>query len=171
MAIRDTGHLSEETIIDAIIDEAGLGADVRRHLLQCPACRAEKEALEGKLTRFGQLAQERMPEPRRRPRLSVERSREAGRTWRFRPTFGMGLAMASLIILVLSPFVVRHGKQPSLDKVYLEMLQDEKFMAEIENLEENPLPKFYVEISDPTDQDGKQELMDNRTGAQDGRLS
>jgi hypothetical protein len=33
--------------------------------------------------------------------------------------------------------------------VYREMLQDQKFMAEVQSLEENPLPSFYRDISGP----------------------
>ena len=39
------GHLDEQQIIEAVIDEKGLDAGLRRHLFECPSCHAEKEAL------------------------------------------------------------------------------------------------------------------------------
>jgi hypothetical protein len=63
----------------------------------------------------------------------------------------MGLAAAMLLVVFLSPHFLRSGKGTNLDKIYKEMVQDDKFMTEIEKLEENPLPRFYVDISDPSE--------------------
>jgi hypothetical protein len=152
MAKPITGHLNEDRVIEAIMDEAGLDEEIRSHLVECPACRAEKEVLKGRLARFGQLSREHTPLPLRRPRLSTDTAPSVKPVWRIRPSLGMGLALASLLAILLSPHIIRNGKDAKLDKIYKEMLQDDKFMTEIEKLEDNPLPRFYVEMSDPSEE-------------------
>jgi hypothetical protein len=153
MAKQISSHLNEEQVIEAIMDRAGLDGEIRGHLFECSACRAEKEALEGRLAHFGQLSREHTPLPLRRPRLSSDRTPFVKPAWRIRPSLGMGLALASLLAVLLSPHFFRNGKDANLANIYKEMLQDDKFMTEIEKLEENPLPRFYVEMSDPSDEE------------------
>ncbi|MEN6437850.1 MAG: hypothetical protein ABFD97_04655 [Syntrophobacter sp.] len=171
MAKQITGHLNEEQIIESVIDKSGLDSAVRRHLLECSACRAEKEALENRLTRFGQFSREHAPSPRRWPRLLERRPASTIRpSWRIRPSFGMGmgLVLASFLALLLNPHLFKPKKDVALEKVYQEMLRDEQFMSEIEKLEENPLPRFYVDITDFSDQDGSDDLHESRSpGGQD----
>jgi hypothetical protein len=152
MANPITGHLNEDQVIEAIMDEAGLDGEIRSHLMECSACRAEKEVLESRLVRFGQLTREHTPLPLRRPRFSTDRAPSVKPAWKFRPSLGMGLALASLLAILLSPHLIRNSKDANLEKIYKEMLQDDKFMTEIEKLEDNPLPKFYVEMSDPSEE-------------------
>lgn len=49
---------------------------------------------------------------------------------------------------------IKQDKLFTQDVVYREMAQDQKFMSEIEQLEENPLPRIYVDIGDPSDDEG-----------------
>jgi hypothetical protein len=151
MANLISGHLSEKQISEAVMDEAGLDGEVRGHLLDCSACRDKKEVLEGRLTRFGQLSREYTPLPLRRPRLAGDRVPSIKPVWKLRPSLGMGLAAALLMVVFLGPHFSRSSKETNLAQIYKEMAQDDKFMTEIEKLEENPLPRFYVEMSDPSE--------------------
>ncbi len=154
MAKPATGHLDQEQIIGAVVDESGLDEAARSHLLECSVCRAERESLERALGQFGRIARERTPLPLRRPKLTTGRSwlpSIFGPGWRINPAIGVAVAFASILALVLNPAVFRHNNSRNLDKVYQEMVQDEKFMAEVERLEEEPLPRFLVDISDPSD--------------------
>ncbi len=71
--------------------------------------------------------------------------------WRIRPALGFGLAFASILALLLSPLTLKRDRVYTQDVIYREMLQDEKFISEIEKLEENPLPGFFVGIGEPGD--------------------
>ncbi|MCE5334776.1 MAG: hypothetical protein LLG06_09300 [Desulfobacteraceae bacterium] len=148
-----TGHLEGKQIIEAVMDETGLEARLRTHLLDCPACRAQVESLASKLARFGQMVVEYAPAPSKMPRILPRKSRTFGLQWRLHPAIGMGLAAASILVLLLIPTTLRHGRTPSMDKIYQEMVLDAKFMTEIRNLEENPLPRFLVDISEPGEAD------------------
>ncbi|MGA2936479.1 MAG: hypothetical protein ABSF52_05190 [Syntrophobacteraceae bacterium] len=143
-------HLDEIQIIEAVTDERGLDGALRRHLFECPACRAQKEALQGRLARFGQISRGQAPLDFRKPRVSEKSAGVLRPAWRIRPAFGLGVAFASVIALLLSPLTLTRDRLYTQDAVYREMLQDEKFMTEIEKLEENPLSGFYV-IGDPGD--------------------
>ncbi len=156
MAKQMAGHLDEERIIEAIVEERELEFSDRLHLSECPECRAQKEAIERELSIFSKFSSEVAALPFRKPILAAPEPCSFQRIWKIRPSMGMGLVTASLMALFLIPqFMDLHKsvKSAPMEKIYLEMLQDERFMAEIENLEENPLPRFYVDISD-FDQDG-----------------
>lgn len=163
-----SGHLDERQIIEAAVDETSLEETARVHLRECPACRAQIGALAGKLARFGRMTVECSPPLLKSPRLSEREPRALRLRWGVRPMIGMGLAAASILVLMLSPMAVKRGKAPSIDKVYKEMLQDAQFMSEIKNLEDNPLPRFLVDISDP---DGAAEQDSGLSGGHDERLT
>ena len=157
-------HLDDKQIVRAVIDEGGLDAELRRHLSGCSACRAQKEALAGELARFGQISRAQAPLNYRKPRI-VERS--TGRfapLWRARPALGLGLVFATLLVLLLSPMAIKRDRLFTQEVVYREMVQDQKFMTEIEKLEENPLPHFYVNMEDQ----GEEEADPQPPGAQMG---
>ncbi|MGA2400083.1 MAG: hypothetical protein ABSG91_00055 [Syntrophobacteraceae bacterium] len=146
-------HLDEQQIIEAVLDQSGLDEGLRRHLFECSACRSEKEALRGRLERFGQISREEAPAHFRKPRMSEQGAGVFKPVWRIRPSLGMAVAFASILLLLLSPLTIKRDRIYTLDMVYKEMLQDEKFMTEVEKLEENPLPHIYVDIADPGDDD------------------
>ncbi len=153
MVKNETCHLDEERLIEAVLDEASLAETARRHLNECDACRDQKANLEWKLSRFGQMSRRCMPQPLRRPRLSGIEFGVVKPRWKIRPSFGMGLAIASLLAVLLSTVPFRHHETQvfNVQLVYAEMAQDDKFMTEVEGLVENPLPKLVVEIADPAD--------------------
>jgi hypothetical protein len=150
--VKKSSHLDDKQIVEAVIDERGLDGALRRHLFECSVCRAQKEALQAGLSRFGQISRGETPENFRKPTIS-ENAGVVGPVWRIRPALGLGMAFASILVLLLSPLTLNRERPYSQDMVYREMLQDEKFMSEIEKLEENPLPRFYVDIGDPDDGD------------------
>lgn len=169
MAKTGIGHLDEERIAEAIVDRDSLDENTRRHLSECSVCRAEVEALASSLARFGQISRESAPAPGRRLRVSSREKKVSRPSWKISPAFGAGLAFAAILAVVLNPFYPGNRTRPNLEKVYLEMLQDERFMAEIETLEENPLPRFYVDILGPMD--GSDDIDDDSTGGQDERVT
>jgi hypothetical protein len=148
-----TCHLDEERLIEAVLDEAGLEEATRRHLIECAACREQKEVLEQKLARFGQMSRRCMPEPFRRPRLAGAKFGNLKPQWKIRPSFGMGLAIASVLAVLLSTVPFRHKQVQvyNVQLVYAEMAQDKKLLTEVDGLVENPLPRLVVEIADPAD--------------------
>lgn len=151
--MKTIGHLDEKQIIEAVFDERGLERMLRSHLLECQACRGQKEALQGRLTRFGQISRGLAPESFRKPKLSERSAPVSAPVWKNRPALALGLAF-TIMVLLLSPLTINRDKLYSQDLVYREMIQDEKFMNEIEKLEENPLPRFYVDMGDPSEDAG-----------------
>ena len=150
---KKTRHLDEEQIFETLIDPRGLDGALRRHLFECSACRAQKEAMEGRLARFGQISREQAPVEFRKPTISRRGAGVFERLWEIRPALGMGVVFASLIALLLTPLTLKRDTVYTLDRVYQEMRQDDKFMSEVEKLEDNPLPRIYVEMGEPADDD------------------
>ena len=169
--MRRISHLDEKQIIEAVTDERDLDGALRRHLFECPDCRAQKEALQGRLARFEHISRNEVPSNFRKPRVSEKSAGVLRPVWRIRPAFGMGLAFALILALLLSPLTLKRDRPYTQDVVYREMLQDEKFMTEIEKLEENPLPGFYVDIGDPGDDESDTQTpgaMNDDSVAHDG---
>jgi hypothetical protein len=149
--VKKISHLNENQIIEAVIDERGLDGALLAHLFECPMCSAQKEALGGRLSRFGHISRSETSLDFRKPSVSEKSAAVLRPVWRIRPALGMGLAFASILALLLSPLTLKNDRLYTQDVVYREMLQDEKFMTEIEKLEENPLLGFYLGVGDPGD--------------------
>jgi hypothetical protein len=149
--VEKISHLDETQIIEAVIDADSLEPGPRRHLFECPDCRAQKQALEGKLAFLGQISREQTTVDFTKP--EIIRHRPAGifnRVWEISPVLRMGAVLASLIILLFTPLTLRKDVIYTLDKVYQEMRQDDEFIKEIEQLEDDPFPRSYKEASAPT---------------------
>jgi hypothetical protein len=152
--VEKISHLDEQQIIEAAIDASGLDAELRRHLFECSACRAQKLALEGRLARLGQISREQTAVEFRKPEIFQQKP--AGifkRAWEISPVFRMGVVFASLLILLLTPLTLKKDMIYTLDRVYQEMRQDDEFMNEIEKLEDNPFPRSYVDVAAPGEDD------------------
>ncbi|MDR3567240.1 MAG: hypothetical protein P4L43_04355 [Syntrophobacteraceae bacterium] len=142
-------HLDDNQIVEAAIDEIGLDGLLRRHLSECTACRAQKEELQAGLARFAEFSRGEIPLDFRKPKLAAEKSGGGMvNVWRIHPVLSLCAAL-SVLVLFLTPIVINRDKIFTKRVVYREMLQDEKFMAEVRNLEDDPLPGFYVDISGP----------------------
>ena len=144
--MKEISHLDEKQIIEAVIDESGLPGMLRNHLSECPACRARKVGLQESLGRLGAISRSDIPPVFRKPKLKAAASPKG---WALKPALVL-LASAVLLLLFLAPMSVNRDRVFSKTVVYREMLQDQKFMAEVQSLEENPLPSFYRDISGPS---------------------
>jgi hypothetical protein len=143
--VKEISHLDDQQIIEAVIDESGLPGMLRSHLSECLACRARKDGLQESLARLGTLSRSDIPPVFRKPKLK-EGANPSG--WAVKPAIVL-LASLALLFLFLAPMTVNRDRVFSKAVVYREMLQDQKFMAEVQSLEENPLPSFYRDISGP----------------------
>jgi hypothetical protein len=152
--VEKVNHLDDKQIVEAVIDENSLAGELRRHLFECSVCSAQRGLLEGRLARFGQISRGVAPSNFRKPKIVEYGAGEFATVWKIRPALGLGMVFATLFALLLSPLAIKNDKIYTQDVVYREMIQDERFMTEIENLEENPLPRFYVNMGEPSDEEG-----------------
>ncbi len=141
--MKETNHLDDKQIIEAVIDENGLPEMLRSHLSECRACRIRKDGLQESLARLGTISRSGIPPVFRKPRLKTG---ESPKGWVVKPALVL-LASLALLFLFLTPMTVNSDRVFSKAVVFREMLQDQKFMAEVQSLEENPLPSFYRDIS------------------------
>ncbi len=153
-------HLTEDQVIRAVVDETELPADLGAHLTGCPECRERKNRLELELAALGEAASKLAPRPRRSVVLPEREEKAQG--W-----FGghHSWALASAVCAVLVVFFVGWNffvrlPQEHLAGVEMEMQQDEQFMAEINELVENPLPQVYRAISGEGYAEVDEDLMD-----------
>ena len=144
--VKKISHLDDNQLIEAVIDEHGLDGLLRRHLSECPACRAQKEELQAGLTRFGEISRGEIPPGYKKPAFIEKNAGGMVNAWRIHPALAFCAAL-TVLVLFLTPIVINRDKVFTRSVVYREMLQDEKFMAEVKNLEEDPMPGLDENIS------------------------
>jgi hypothetical protein len=156
----DNRHLDERDLIRAVVEEADLSEPLREHLSTCKRCRAGKERIETQLFRLGNAAEHLAPTPGGRVEIPVrETLKKPGLgTWLWRTLPAAGAVAVMVIALFwwstpLTPIPERFRLVP-------ESLQDEKLMAEVIILEENPLPQIYLFISGEDILDTNEEFME-----------
>lgn len=140
------GHLNEDQLIRAIVDENDLSDTERNHLSECRLCRANILEFENLMNNFSVMAKTFAPLPRKK--ILLPEFPEFFRYPRLQPVF----AAASVILLLLligilrsDPRSVQHGEQPS--GIIIEMEKDEQLISEIRELEDYPIPaNLYPEI-------------------------
>ena len=138
-------HLSEDEIIRVVVEVADAPPEFLHHLDTCPTCRAQKERLESNLLKLGDFARLGTPKP---PRIEIRPTERIGSGWLplWIPTAVM---IAALAVVVFWSGILPYG-EPEIPIAVIErqMIEDAQLMAEIEYLEENPLPEALKDISD-----------------------
>jgi hypothetical protein len=150
-------HLSEDDILQAVIDEADLSVLQRQHLVECSRCRSSKERTENELMHLGQLAERFTPEPLRRVTLAKDKIRAP---FLIRG-FVLGAAAAALIIIVVwAAFLTQSPPPGNVGNLAQNMVEAERLMTEIDGLVENALPPGYLDIVGETRSSQDQDFMD-----------
>jgi hypothetical protein len=137
-----TPHLSEDQILLSLVDENDLSDHMKNHLLSCSVCQDKKGILEFDLERMGRMAKDFTPLPRKKPVLSLRKSRGFG----FRlPVYAAGLAMVLIIAFLWGQaYFTAPSKQMSAQlwteaEVGLNLIDD--------ILEESAPPEYYLDIA------------------------
>jgi len=152
-------HLTEDQIIRSVIDETELPRHVKEHLAGCPECREEKVRLERDLTALGDAASRFAPRPKRAVVLPERQEKRVGwfaghHSWAF-----ASAVCAVLVVFFLGwNFFIRLPEK-RLAGVEEEIQKDGQFMAEINEMVENPLPQVYRAISGEGYAEVDQDLM------------
>lgn len=153
-ARHDVDHLNEEQLLWAMVESDELPEGLRNHLTECQVCRAAVEGLETDLAGMGKMAGRFAASPRKRIVIPLEEERSSGkwlREWRW--AFTAGISAAVVLIIVLGSIAAGVRQERRVAKLYREMVEDERLMLEVGELEDNALPPFYSDISEGTDQD------------------
>ena len=137
-----SGHLNQEQLIDAVIDEEGLKEEQRRHLEGCPLCGEAKAAHMSELYRLGQLAADFTPAPQKRPFIPVRESRLL--SFR-RMAFAAGFTAVILAALIWGPALI---SDPGTHEVVEFAGEEEMNLFLVEDiLEESALPEHYLDMA------------------------
>jgi hypothetical protein len=143
---RKNNHLDDDQLLWAVVEEAELPASVGAHLSSCPQCFARKERLEQKLARLGQKAEIFAPLHRKKVSLSLDEVRSP-HWWSWGWRTALAVSLAVILIAIWSSNIFVPSSDTLITRLNQEMLEDERFMAEISLLEENALPSLFEDIS------------------------
>jgi len=139
----NNGHLKDEELVTAVVDEKDLTDQARAHLNACIQCRQRLLHLEEQLGRIGQYAHRHSPVPSCR---SIDYAGTRTVFWgRYSYALGTAVMSAILIIAVSWGLSVHQVSEQSVSSLIQEMIEDERFIAEISRLEEDPLLQGYQE--------------------------
>ena len=150
-------HLTENDILQAVIDDTDLPDPQRVHLAQCPDCRSQKQQLEQELARLGHLARHYSPAPQRRVTVVEREDRSPFFSWKL--AFGAA-AVAAAIVVVLGTFLIQSHQQAKIGNLAKNMVEAEKLMTEVDVLVENALPPVYLDIVGETDLSADEDFID-----------
>lgn len=153
----DESHLTEDHILQAVIDGTDLSALQQQHLAACSRCQSHRERLENELTHLGQLAARYAPEPLRR--ITVVQDKVPSRFSIRRFAFSAA-AVAAVIIVVWATFLIRSQQQGGRGNQAQDMVEAESLMKEVNVLVENALPPVYLDIVGETNLNTDKDFMD-----------
>ena len=141
-------HLSEEQIIQAVVDVNDLPRTMQTHLAECSQCLAEKNSFENAMAMLGEKAEQFVPKPQRRILLPAPGTGNIfTNLLEWRNLVAAASAIAAVFILVWGTNLVRNSSEPGSSSLTAEMLEAERLMTEVNTLVDNALPAFYLEIS------------------------
>ncbi|MEJ2099173.1 MAG: hypothetical protein P8X68_04265 [Desulfobacterales bacterium] len=158
-------HLTENDILQAVIDDTDLSDRQKAHLAQCIHCRSLKEQLEKELARLGQLAKRYSPSPQRRITVFERKERSPFFAWRFALS---AAAIVAVILVVLGTFLIRNQQQRSIGNLAQNMVEAERLMTEVNVLVESALPPVYLDIIGETDSSTEEDFIDFLIPSTDG---
>ncbi|MEJ2024774.1 MAG: hypothetical protein P8Y00_07135 [Deltaproteobacteria bacterium] len=147
MKEHEAQHLTGDQIIRAVIDETDVARDTMEHLARCPLCREEKLRLERDLAALGDAASQFSPRPRKTV-LLPQGTKKSFRWFAGNHSWAFASAACALLLafFVGWNFFITVPRD-RLAGIEYEMQEDGQFMAEVNDLVENPLPQVYRAIA------------------------
>lgn len=137
-------HLTEQELLQAVVDSADLGKDRQAHLRGCAACLQARTGIESRLARLGGTAQDLAPLPTSAFRLPEQRPAASSR--RFRLAWAVGsMAVLFLVFAVGGPLWF-HSPE-SVPVTAVDAAADFRLMADIDALVADALPVAYQELT------------------------
>lgn len=153
-------HLDEDVIVRAVVDEEALSRESRDHLAACARCAGEKARMEAALLSLGRAARSFAPKSRLSPSAIVEKAMKPRSSWDWLGTHKVGIAVAAMLV-VISGFALDAIQETRIAAVNREMIEDARFMNEIDRLEDETLPTVFLDITDGPDADLQDETPEH----------
>jgi len=140
------GHLLEEQIIRAVVDEKELSEEGQNHLVECRQCLRRVEQFKARMQEFGARAELFVPPLTKTMRLPQAEPLKTKYGSRWIP-FAGAVAMAGIVLFFY--FLGMDAMSPQMATVQSteKLLEDEYLMREISDMVENPLPDDLYEIT------------------------
>jgi len=140
--MKESIHLEEEQLIQAIVDQSDLTEPARKHLAGCSICGEKRQEMEKELRILGKVAKRFAPSPSRRMILP-EKEPSFLELWNWQKTLAAAATTIAILVLVVSIWYGMPGIRPQ--KGTLERLsspKEEPLFAEARGLEEDPFSPF-----------------------------
>ncbi len=160
MSPNEKDHLTQDQLMMAMVDTKDLPDSVVAHLESCVQCRQKKDAIARRFENLGKMARKLSPEPMRAVRLKDYKMKNRLRQkWRIIPALGIAVAAVLMLVTFWMPRVFNKSTQMADHADPIEIIEDRRFMAEVEKLLENPLPDGYRDLI-PVEPEMADDFMD-----------
>lgn len=161
MTAASNEHLTEELILQAIVDLSDLSDEQQVHLTTCPMCQAEKERLDRMLLQVGDMARASAPVVVNRPVLP---ERHSGflleRFFNFQPFVRIAVPVLLVLVIIMASLVLKPDSDTHIAIVEQQMIDPEQLLSDIDRLIENPLPQELQTLVSFTGIDPDEDFMD-----------
>lgn len=138
-------HLTDDELLQTIIDPSDLATARQAHFQSCPDCRRQSEDLKYRFSRLGRMAKQMAPKPRKVFRAPAHHAPIG--PWYLKPALAMGVLGALVFVFTLwGPRFFRMVQTPP-PMVAQNVEKDDHLMEEIDTLVENALPEKYQQLA------------------------
>lgn len=151
-------HLSDDEMLQALVDASDLPTQRRSHFNQCTDCQKEMAYLEQRFDGLGKSARRMAPAPPQPFRLPQKASRQT--RWRLTPMWATGMAAAIVLVLVLwMPHQV--DRTAHIPPVAQSVPASGDFLLDqVDLLIDDPLPPILQQMAISTDWDDNGSVID-----------
>jgi hypothetical protein len=154
-------HLNSSELLLALVEESRLPEKALEHFVSCRLCRTRSKTLHDRLDELGRTAESLAPPMRMKVVLPLETAVPARELVRWKYGLTIGSIMVAAAVLFISFVGLDLGRNDvRLAALEQETRADEVLMAEIDLIEESPLPQLCLELTDQSDQDLDEDFMD-----------
>ncbi|MGD8836286.1 MAG: hypothetical protein PVJ84_02940 [Desulfobacteraceae bacterium] len=151
-------HLAYDDLLRTLVDGSDLSAEQQSHLKSCPGCQRQAQDLQSRYRRLGQMARDMAPGPSRPFRVPVHDTPTP--RWYFKPGVAAGiLGVLIFVFTVWWPRPPEYSGAPAPVASW-SVEQEMRWMAEVDALVEDALPKAYQQVAVVSEPILSQDLID-----------
>lgn len=151
-------HLSDDEMLQALVDAADLRAESRAHLSRCVECQKRLDLLEQGFDRLEQTARQMTPSPSKPFRVPHQVAQ--GGRWRLTPMLASGVAAVLVLAIVLwLPRQLNRSAHIPHVAVNVSATGD-SLIDQVDSLVNDPLPQVLQQLAISTDIDDTGNVID-----------
>ncbi len=151
-------HLSDDELLQALVDVSDLKAERQSHLGQCADCQRHMDHLEQRFINLENKARQMAPAPPQPFRMPQKTEQQAW--WFYRPMWAAGMVATMVLALVLwwPRQLERSAHIPDVARQHT--VTDDSLFDQVDALVDNALPPIVQQLTASSELDESQSVID-----------